>query len=80
MPEKAPLAFEKYDGMTDPDNHLRSFINAMTFYSSSDPVICRPFSLSLKGETLAWYNTLPLNTIHCYGTIELSSAGSIDKG
>ncbi|WVY90612.1 hypothetical protein V8G54_036126 [Vigna mungo] len=59
MPEKNPPALEKYDGSTDPDNHLRIFINAMTFYTDNDPVICKAFSLSLKDEALEWYNTLP---------------------
>lgn len=50
MPEKPRPVFDKYDGSPDPGDHLRTFINAMTFYSSNDPVMCRAFSLSLKGE------------------------------
>lgn len=57
------LVFEKYDGSTDPDEHLHSFVNIMAFYSSSDPVWCRAFSLLLKGEALAWYKNLPPNTV-----------------
>ncbi|WVZ14467.1 hypothetical protein V8G54_012033 [Vigna mungo] len=37
MSEKNPHVLEKYDGSTDPDNHLRIFTNAMTFYTDSDP-------------------------------------------
>lgn len=71
MPEKSTLpTFEKYDGSTDLDDHLRSSVNAMAFYSSSDPVMCRVFSPSLKGETLVWYNTLLPNTVDCFATIQ----------
>lgn len=57
------LVFEKYDGSTDPDEHLHSFVNIMAFYSSSDLVCCRAFSLLLKGEALVWYKNLPPNTV-----------------
>ncbi|WVZ20352.1 hypothetical protein V8G54_007674 [Vigna mungo] len=70
MSEKSPPALEKYDGSTDPDNHLRIFINSMTFYTDSDPVICRAFSLSLKDEALEWYNTLPSGSVDCFATME----------
>ncbi|XP_017420351.1 uncharacterized protein LOC108330377 [Vigna angularis] len=70
MPEKTPPALEKYDGSIDPDDHLKIFTNAMTFYTDSDPVICRAFSLSLKEEALELYNTLPPNTVDCFATVE----------
>lgn len=70
MPKKKmPPMFKKYDKSTDLDEHLRSFVNTMAFYSSSDLVLCRAFSLSLKGEALAWFNTLPPNTVDCFTTI-----------
>ncbi|XP_017428739.1 uncharacterized protein LOC108336801 [Vigna angularis] len=70
MPEKNPPILERYDGSTDPDNHLRIFTNAMAFYTDNDPVICRAFSLSLKDKALEWYNTLPPNTVDCFATVE----------
>ncbi|XP_017413243.1 uncharacterized protein LOC108324826 [Vigna angularis] len=42
----------------------------MAFYTDSDPVMCRAFSLSLKEEALEWYNTLPPNTVDCFATVE----------
>lgn len=63
-----PLAFEKYDRSTDPNEHLRTFVNTMTFYTASNPVWCRT-SLSLKGETLTWFNTLPPNLVGNFSTI-----------
>ncbi|XP_017416404.1 uncharacterized protein LOC108327183 [Vigna angularis] len=70
MSEKATPTFDKYDGSTDPDDHMRAFVNAMTFYSNSDPVLCRAFSLSLRGEALTWYNTLPPNTVDCFVNVQ----------
>ncbi|KOM37578.1 hypothetical protein LR48_Vigan03g096000 [Vigna angularis] len=71
MLEKPPAMLDKYDGSTDPDDHLRTY--AMAFYSSNDLVMCKAFSLSLKREALAWYNTLPLNTVDCFATVEFFS-------
>ncbi|XP_047179987.1 uncharacterized protein LOC124846676 [Vigna umbellata] len=70
IPEKTPPAIDKYDGSTDLDDHLRTFGNAMTFYTNSDPVMCRAFSLSLKEEALEWYNTLPPNIVDCFAIVE----------
>ncbi|WVZ24973.1 hypothetical protein V8G54_003517 [Vigna mungo] len=70
MPEKASPTFDKYDISTDPDYHMRAFVNAMEFYFNNDPVLCRAFSLSLKGEELSWYNTLPPNTMDCFATVQ----------
>ncbi|XP_017423499.2 uncharacterized protein LOC108332697 [Vigna angularis] len=70
MPENNPPILEKYDGSTNPDNPLRIFTNAMAFYTDSDSVICRAFSLSLKDEAWEWYNTLLPNIVDCFATVE----------
>ncbi|XP_047162180.1 uncharacterized protein LOC124832100 [Vigna umbellata] len=70
MPEKTPPTFDKYDCSIDPDDHMRAFVNAMAFYSNSDSVLCRAFSLSLRGEAFTWYNTLPPNTLDCFATVQ----------
>ncbi|XP_017426238.2 uncharacterized protein LOC108334816 [Vigna angularis] len=70
MPDKPPPTLERYNGSDDPDNHLRNFIDAMAFYTDNDPVICRAFSLSLKGEALEWFHNLPRNSVDCFATIE----------
>ncbi|XP_047174438.1 uncharacterized protein LOC124842074 [Vigna umbellata] len=70
MPEKATPTFDKYDGSIDPDGHMKAFVNAMTFYSNNDKVLCRAFSLSLRAEALTWYNTLPPNTVDCFATVQ----------
>ncbi|XP_014499470.1 uncharacterized protein LOC106760563 [Vigna radiata var. radiata] len=70
MPENKVLpTMERYGGSTDPVKHLRSFIDAMAVYSSDEMVWCRVFSLSLKGEALDWFHSLPPRTIDCFATL-----------
>ncbi|XP_014492328.1 uncharacterized protein LOC106754780 [Vigna radiata var. radiata] len=69
MPDRPPPQIEKFDGTTDPEHHLRNFIDSMTFYSNSYPVKCRAFSLSLKDEALEWYYTLPPNSVNSFYTV-----------
>lgn len=52
MLDRFPPQIERFDGTIDPEHHLRNFVDSMAFYSISDPVKCRAFSLSLKGEAL----------------------------
>lgn len=69
LQRKMPPTFKKYNRSTDPNEHLCSFVSTREFYSSSDLVWCRAFSLSLKGETLAWFNNLPPNMVDFFITI-----------
>ncbi|XP_017441044.1 uncharacterized protein LOC108346478 [Vigna angularis] len=70
MPEnKALPTMEKYDGSTDPSEHLRSFADPMTVYSNDNLVWCKVFSLSLKGEAIAWFHSLEPRTIDGFGTL-----------
>ncbi|XP_014511571.1 uncharacterized protein LOC106770268 [Vigna radiata var. radiata] len=69
MPDRPPPQVEKFDGTTNPDHHLRNFIDFMDFYTQSDLVKCRAFSLSLRGEALEWYYTLPPNSVDSFRTM-----------
>lgn len=70
MPDnKVLLAMEKYCGSTDPEKHLRSFVDAMAVYSSDDFMWCKAFSLSLKGEALNWFHSLEPGTIDGFATL-----------
>lgn len=68
-PEKMPPMFEKYDRSGDPEEQLRSFMDAMAIYSLNDLVWCRVFSLSLKGESLAWFHSFRPHTIDDFCTL-----------
>ncbi|XP_027911679.1 uncharacterized protein LOC114170401 [Vigna unguiculata] len=62
--------FDKYDGTTNPDNHMRVFIHQMMFHVMSDPIWCRVFSTSLTGEALEWFFELPVNSIDSFATLK----------
>jgi len=62
--------FDKYDGTTDPDNHMRVFMHQMMFHAVSDPIWCRVFSTSLTGEALEWFSELPTGCIDSFATLK----------
>jgi len=62
--------FDKYDGTTNPDNHLQTFAHQMMFHMVSDAIWCRVFSSSLTGEALEWFSKLPPNNIDCFATLK----------
>lgn len=45
--------FNEYGDSTDPDEHVRMFMNQMTLYTMSNFVWCKAFSILLEGESLA---------------------------
>jgi len=62
--------FDKYDGMTNPDNHMRVFTHQMMFHAVSDLIWCRVFSTSLTGEALEWFSELSANSIDSFATLK----------
>lgn len=61
--------FKMYDGTTDLEALIKAFTNAMAFRTGCDAIWCRAFSLSLKGEALEWFNSLPNNSIENFEVI-----------
>jgi len=71
LPEKWKIStFDKYDGTTNPDNHMRVFMHKMMFHAVSDPIWCRVFSTSLTGEALEWFSELPAGSIDSFSTLK----------
>jgi len=71
LPERWKMpTFDKYDGTTNPDNHMRVFMPKMMFHAVSDPIWCRVFSTSLIGEALEWFSELPANIIDSFATLK----------
>ncbi|XP_047181876.1 uncharacterized protein LOC124848277 [Vigna umbellata] len=60
---------EKYEAITDPEKHLRSFVDVIAIYSLDDSVWCRVFSLSLKDEALDWFHSLQPETADRFATL-----------
>jgi len=71
LPEKWKMpTFDKYDGTTNPDNHMRVFMHQMMFHAVSDPIWCRVFSTSLTGEALEWFSELSFGSIDSFATLK----------
>ncbi|XP_068498113.1 uncharacterized protein [Phaseolus vulgaris] len=60
---------DRYDGTTDPDEHVDAYTTHMSLYTTDDAVLCRFFPTSLKGGALSWFTKLPLNSIDCFETL-----------
>ncbi|XP_020206568.1 uncharacterized protein LOC109791660 [Cajanus cajan] len=53
------LNIERYDGTTDPDEHIDAYVTQVNLYTNEDAIMCRVFPTSLKGAALSWYTQLP---------------------
>ena len=47
-----PFTLDRYTGETDPDEHLKVYINHVALYTSQDAVFCKAFPTTLKGPPL----------------------------
>jgi len=63
-----PLNLERYNGTTDPDEHLDAFLTQVNLYTNDDLILCHLFPTSLKGVTLTWYGGLPPRSIDGFNT------------
>ncbi|KAL2505721.1 Retrotransposon gag protein [Abeliophyllum distichum] len=57
---------EKYDGSSDPIDHLRSFVDLMRLQATPDVIMCRAFPPTLRREARDWVVTLPAKSIHTF--------------
>ncbi|XP_068486801.1 uncharacterized protein [Phaseolus vulgaris] len=60
---------DRYDGTTDPDEHVDAYTTHMSLYTTDDAVFCRVFPTSLKGSALSWFTKLPAHSIDCFETL-----------
>jgi len=60
---------DRYDGSTNPDEHMDAYTTHMSLYTSDDVVLCRVFPTSLKGATLSWFTKLSPNSIDSFATL-----------
>ncbi|XP_020204320.1 uncharacterized protein LOC109789702 [Cajanus cajan] len=65
------IPIKKYDGSTDPEEHLNVFLTQATLSTQDDSTLCRIFPTSLKGRALSWFTRLPSSSIDSFN--ELSS-------
>ncbi|KAL2541613.1 Uncharacterized protein Adt_02591 [Abeliophyllum distichum] len=57
---------EKYDGSSDPVDHLRYFIDLMRLQATPDAIMCRAFPPTLRREAREWVATLPPKSIRTF--------------
>ncbi|XP_020209081.1 uncharacterized protein LOC109794021, partial [Cajanus cajan] len=63
------LPLDKYDGSTDPDEHVDIFLTQVTLNTTDDAALCRIFATSLKGRALSWFTRLPANSVDSFNTL-----------
>nr|KYP74692.1 hypothetical protein KK1_007379 [Cajanus cajan] len=64
-----PLHLDRYDGTTDPDEHIDLYMTQVNLYTNNDAILYRVFPTSLKGASLNWYTQLPAESIDSFGTL-----------
>jgi len=60
---------DRYDDMTDPDEHMDVYTTHMSLYIADDVVICRVFPTLLKGRALIRFMKLPPNSVNSFATL-----------
>jgi len=61
---------EKYDGSTDPDDHIDAYVSQLTLFKSDGCIYCKVFPTSLPGVTLSWFTHLPPGSIDSFATLK----------
>ncbi|XP_063939715.1 uncharacterized protein LOC135148429 [Daucus carota subsp. sativus] len=64
-----------YDGMGDPANHVRTFMNALLLQPVTEAIKCRAFPQTLSGMAQHWYSRLPPNSISCFADLSRAFIG-----
>ncbi|XP_057965428.1 uncharacterized protein LOC131155989 [Malania oleifera] len=62
--------FERYEGLSDPINHLDTFRVLMQLQGAPDAIMCRAFAATLKGSARDWYQTLWPGSIDSFSEME----------
>ena len=58
--------FAMYEGSSDSYDRMLHFNQAMILNAGDDRLLCKVFSTSLKGPTLAWFHNLPRGSINSF--------------
>ena len=58
-----------YEGKTNPMDHLDSYKSLMSLQGYLDEVMCKAFSITLKGLARSWFRKLPPGTIDSFGDL-----------
>ena len=55
-----------YDGSSNSYDHMLHFNQVMILNAGNDRLLCKVFSASWKGPTLAWFHKLPQRSINSF--------------
>ena len=66
---KLPSQFGIYEGKTDHMDHLDSYTNLMALQGYSDEVMCKTFSVILKGSARTWFKKLSPGTVDSFSNL-----------
>jgi len=61
---------DKYDGTTDPDKHINSYVSQLTLFTTDRYIYCKVFPTSLRGAVLSWFTRLPPGSIDSFATLK----------
>jgi len=61
---------DKYDGSTDPDEHIDAYVSELTLFTTDGYIYCKVFPISLRGATLSWFTHLPSGSIESLTTLK----------
>ena len=61
--------FAMYEGSFDLYDHMLHFNQAMILNAGDDRLLCKVFSVILKGSALAWFHKLPRGSINTFGEL-----------
>ena len=68
LPHKWKAPTVTYDETTDPDEFVSIYTNQISLYSTDDAMLCKSFSVALRGSALEWFMSLPPYTIDSFTT------------
>lgn len=63
------LTIDRYDGSTDPDEHIDVYTIDIGLFTTSEAIMCRVFPNSLKGMALSWFTKLPPYSVDSFKTL-----------
>ena len=62
-------SFSRYDGSSDPYDHMLHFNEVMILNAGDDHLLCKVFPANLKGPALAWFHKLPQRSINTFSEL-----------
>ena len=67
---KLPNTVGKYDGLSDPDDHILAFTTAGRVGAWTLPAWCHLFAQTLTGAARAWFDSIPVKRIDDFQELE----------